>query len=111
MAIVIKPPTFEMMSDPAAMRAFVESMPASAYVILALGYALGSLVGGFVAGKVSRGSGPGFLPAMAVGGFLTLMGVINFFVSMPGSPLWAIVLCLVTYLPFAALGNKLAGGN
>jgi len=111
MAIVIKPPTFEMMSDPAAMRAFVESMPASAYVILALGYALGSLVGGFVAGKVSRGSGPGFLPAMAVGVFLTLMGVINFFVSMPGSPLWAIVLCLVTYLPFAALGNKLAGGN
>jgi len=111
MAIVIKPPTFEIMSDPAAMRAFVESMPASAYVILALGYALGSLVGGFVAGKVSRGSGPGFLPAMAVGVFLTLMGVINFFVSMPGSPLWAIVLCLVTYLPFAALGNKLAGGN
>jgi len=111
MALVIKPPTFEMMSDPAAMRAFVESMPASAYVILALGYALGSLVGGFVAGKVSRGSGPGFLPAMAVGVFLTLMGVINFFVSMPGSPLWAIVLCLVTYLPFAALGNKLAGGN
>ena len=111
MALVIKPPTFEMMSDPAAMRAFVESMPASAYVILALGYALGSLVGGFVVGKVSRGSGPGFLPAMAVGVFLTLMGVINFFVSMPGSPLWAIVLCLVTYLPFAALGNKLAGGN
>jgi hypothetical protein len=30
---------------------------------------------------------------------------------MPGSPVWAIILCLVTYLPFAALGNKLAGGN
>lgn len=111
MALVMTPPTFEMMQNPAAMRAFVESMPASAYIILAVGYALGAFVGGFVAGKISGGSGPGFLPAMAVGVFLTTMGAVNFFATMPGSPLWAIVLCLVTYLPFAALGNKMAGGT
>lgn len=109
MALVMKPPTLEMMQDPAAMRAFVESMPASAYIILALGYALGSLVGGFVAGKIAGGSTAGFVPAIAIGVLLTLLGVINFFVTMPGSPAWAIVLCLVTYLPFAALGNRLAG--
>src|SRR5688572_18685334 len=67
MALVMKPPTFEMMQDPAAMRAFVQTMPTSAYLILAAGYALGSFVGGFVAGKISGGSTPGFLPAMAVG--------------------------------------------
>ena len=109
MGFVMKPPTFEMMKDPAAMQAFVQSMPASAYLILALGYALGSFVGGFVAGKISGGSAAGFLPAMVIGFFLTVMGVINFFWTMPGSPLWAIVLCLVTYLPFSALGNKMAG--
>ena len=111
MALVMKPPTLEMMQNPAAMRAFVESMPASAYIILAIGYALGSFVGGLVAGKISGGSEPGFLPAMAVGVLLTVMGVVNFFVTMPGSPLWAIVLCLITYLPFAALGNKIAGAR
>jgi hypothetical protein len=111
MALIITPPTIEMMQDRAAMRAFVQSMPTSAYIILAFGYAIGSLVGGFVVGKISGGSGPGFLPAMAVGVFLTLAGVINFFGTMPGSPLWAIVLCLVTYIPFSALGNKLAGGS
>jgi hypothetical protein len=111
MALVIKPPTLEMMQDPAAMRVFVQGMPASAYIILAVGYALGSFVGGFVAGKISGGSVPGFLPAMAVGVLLTVMGVINFFGTMPGSPLWAIILCLVTFLPFAALGNKVAGGS
>ena len=111
MSAVMKPPTWEMMQNPEAMRAFVATMPASAYLILAIGYAVGSLVGGFVAGKIAGGSAAGFLPAMIVGALLTLMGVINFFVTMPGSPLWAIVLCLVTYLPFAALGNKLAGGG
>ena len=109
MSLVMKPPTWEMMQDPEAMRAFVTSMPPSAYLILAAGYAFGAFVGGFVAGKISGGSGPGFLPAMFVGVILTAMGIINFFVTMPGSPTWAIVLCLVTYLPFAALGNKLAG--
>ncbi len=111
MALVVKPPTLEMMQNPAAMRTFVEGMPASAYIILALGYALGSFVGGFVAGKISGGSATGFLPAMAVGVVLTLMGAINFFVTMPGSPLWAIILSLVMYLPFCALGNKVAGGG
>jgi hypothetical protein len=97
------------MQDPAAMRAFVQSMPASAYIILAIGYAIGAFVGGLVAGKISGNSTAGFLPAMFVGVILTLMGVVNFFVTLPGSPLWAIVLCLITYLPFAALGNKMAG--
>ncbi|HEX6124075.1 MAG TPA: hypothetical protein VFZ23_01760 [Pyrinomonadaceae bacterium] len=109
MALVMKPPTFEMMQDPVAMRAFVEAMPPWAYLILALGYAIGSLVGGFVAGKTAGGSNNGFLPALIIGIFLTLMGVINFFVSMPGSPIWAIALCLVTYIPFSLLGNKLSG--
>ena len=111
MALVVTPPSLEVMQDPTAMRAFVQTMPASAYIILAIGYAIGSFVGGFVAGKIAGDSAAGFLPAMFVGVVLTLMGILNFFVTMPGSPMWAIVLCLITYIPFAALGNKMDGGT
>jgi len=111
MVLVVAPPTPEMLKDPETMRTFVANMPATAYIILAIGYAIGSMVGGFVAGKISGGSDFGFLAAMFVGLVLTFFGVINFFVTLPGSPLWAIVLCLVTYLPFAALGNKMAGAK
>jgi hypothetical protein len=79
-------------------------------LILAVGYALGSFVGGFVASKISGGSAAGFLPAMVIGVLLTVMGIINFFVTMPGSPVWAIVLCMLTFIPFAFIGNKVAGG-
>jgi hypothetical protein len=111
MSFVMTPPTFEMMQDPERMRAFVAGMPPSAYFILAAGYALGSFVGGFVASKISGGSAAGFLPAMIIGVLLTLMGIINFFVTMPGSPVWAILLCLLTFIPFAFIGNKVAGGS
>ncbi len=111
MSLVVEPPSAEMMNDPDTMRAFVAGLPATAYLILAIGYAIGSFIGGFVAGKISGGSAAGFFPAMFVGGVLTFFGVVNFFVTMPGSPLWAIILCLATYLPFAALGNKMSGGK
>ena len=111
MGLVMKPPTMEMMQNPEAMRAFVASMPAVAYLILAAGYAIGSLVGGLVAGKIAGGSASGFIPALVIGMFLTLMGVVNFFGTAPGSPLWAIALCLLMYIPFALIGNKLAGGK
>src|SRR5688500_20372286 len=90
MAFVMKPPSFEMMKDPAAMRAFVQSMPTSAYLILAVGYALGSFVGGFVAGKLSGGSSAGFLPALVFGAFLTVIVVINFIMLLRGIALIAI---------------------
>ena len=61
--------------------------------------------------KSGNHKGFGFWWAMFVGVVLTLMGVLNFFVTMPGSPMWAIVLCLITYIPFAALGDKMVGGT
>ncbi len=111
LSLVVSPPSPEMMKDPDAMSAFVAGLPATAYFILAIGYAIGSFVGGVVAGKISGGSAAGFFPAIFIGAILTFFGVVNFFVTLPGSPLWAIVLCLVTYLPFAALGNKMSGGK
>lgn len=109
--VVVTPPTPEMMQNPEAMRAWIANIPATAYITLAIGYAIGSFVGGFVAAKISGGSAIGFIPSMVVGVFLLLAGIVNFFVTMPGSPMWAIILCLLIYIPFAFLGNRTAGSG
>lgn len=110
MSLVATPPTPEMISDREAMRNFVANLPAIAYLVLAVGYAIGSFVGGFVATKVA-GAADGFLPSLVIGVLLMVMGVINFFFTVPGSPVWAIILCLLMYIPFALIGNRVAGGS
>ncbi|MBA3350826.1 MAG: hypothetical protein H0U23_00060 [Blastocatellia bacterium] len=110
MTLVATPPTPEMMRDQDAMRNFVANLPAVAYLVLAAGYAVGSFIGGFVATKVA-GAADGFLPALVIGVLLTVMGVLNFFFAVPGSPIWAIILCLAMYIPFALIGNRVAGGS
>ncbi len=99
-----------MMRDQDAMRNFVANLPAMPYLVLAVGYAVGSFIGGFVATKIA-GAADGFLPALIIGVLLTVIGVFNFFFAVPGSPIWAIILCLATYIPFALIGNRLAGGS
>jgi hypothetical protein len=107
MTQVIAPPSPETMRDPALLRKWVEAMPASANILLILGYVAGSFVGGFVASKAA-GKNNGFLPALLVGIALLGAGAVNFFITMPGSPVWAIALSLICYVPLAMLGHKTA---
>lgn len=107
MTQVIPPPSPETMKDPALLRKWVEAMPASANILLILGYVAGSFVGGFVASKAA-GKNNGFLPALLVGIALLGAGFVNFFFTMPGSPVWAIAISLIAYIPFALLGHKAA---
>ncbi len=104
---VITPPSPELMQNPEALREWVANMPVSANLLLALGYLLGSFAGGFIATKIAVGEN-GFVPSMIVGILLTLAGIMNFFVTMPGSPIWAIALCLVIYIPFSLIGHRAA---
>lgn len=97
----------EVMQDKARLREWVEAMPVSANIVLVLGYIAGSFVGGFTAAKVAN-KRDGFLPALMVGIALLGAGVVNFFVTMPGSPMWTIVISLLCYIPFALLGRKAA---
>ncbi len=99
-------PSPEMVNDPDAIRRWVVEMPVSANLLLAFAYAVGSFAGGFVAGRIAGADPFGMTAAVIIGVLLTLSGAVNFFVTMPGSPIWMIVLCLVIYIPFSVLGYR-----
>jgi hypothetical protein len=105
--LVVTPPTPELMQNPEALREWVSNMPVSANLLLAIGYLIGSFVGGFVATKIAVGEN-GFTPSLIIGILLTVAGVVNFFVTMPGSPIWVIVLCLAIYIPFSLFSHRAA---
>jgi hypothetical protein len=107
MSRFVTPLTPEIMQDKTRLREWVAAMPASANILLILGYIAGSFIGGFTAAKVAN-KGDGFLPALLVGIALLGSGVVNFFITMPGSPMWAIAISLLCYIPFALLGRKVA---
>ncbi|MEM9072139.1 MAG: hypothetical protein AAGE52_26775 [Myxococcota bacterium] len=99
--VLFPPPEGTNFDDPAQVEAILESLPVAALLMLELSYALGSIVGGAVAGWVHSGRA-----ALVVGGVLTLLGVLNLR-SIP-HPLWLAVLTTVTYLPMCGLGAYLA---
>lgn len=103
------PPSTEVMNDPARLREFMTSLPTMAYVIVLVGYVLGSFTGGFLVRNMSRRESPGISLALLIGGVLTIGGILNFFVMLPGQPLWFVVLSMLTYIPVSLLGYKFAG--
>ena len=76
-------------------------IPIPAMVAVLVAWALGSLVGGWVAARKA-----GMAPALSVGAILMAAGIVNM-VTIP-SPLWFWVGGLAVFLPFAYLGAKLA---
>ena len=100
----IKMPEGLDMNNRDAIRAWMETLPMSAYLVVLGGYVLGSLIGALLATLISgRKSAK---PAIITGILLTLANILN--LMMLPQPLWfAIVSCLV-YLPFAYAGFLLA---
>jgi len=71
-----------------------------------LAHALGTLVGAFIAAKVSANNHMKF--ALGIGLFFMIGGIIN--VMMLPSPMWFNVLDIaLAYIPMAWIGAKLAG--
>ena len=91
------------MSDPATMKAYMESLPLSASVLILVAHAGGALVGGLVAALIARRS-PLVLGAI-VGGLFLLGGIFNA-MSIP-RPLWFLVIDLISYVPCGIVGAKL----
>jgi hypothetical protein len=77
------------------------SMPIAAFLWLLLGYGIAAFLGGLVAtfiwGRTKA------QPALIVGAFLTVGGIMNF-ISVPGHPVWFIVVNVPEYVPLAWLG-------
>lgn len=107
-SLAVSPPSADVLNDPAKMREFMTHLPASAYVVVYLGYVLGSFAGGFIVTKMSRRESPGISLPILIGAILTVGGILNFFVALPGQPTWFVALSLISYIPFSLLGHRFA---
>jgi hypothetical protein len=85
------------------MKAYIDTMPSSAFLFVLGAYALGSCAGGWVAAKI----GKAMALALIVGAILEVFGVMNV-VMIPSQPLWFIAASLALYLPCSWLGGRLA---
>jgi hypothetical protein len=89
------------MHDPAAIAAFIKTLPVTAYVAVWAGWAVGAFVGTLVAKKLSPT--PSNRPAIAVGVLFALFCIMN--MAMLPHPIAFVVASLVTtpLASFAAL--------
>ncbi|EOQ98593.1 hypothetical protein LEP1GSC195_0586 [Leptospira wolbachii serovar Codice str. CDC] len=101
----VKPPSDEILANPELLKTFMTNLPTSAYIPVYLGYIFGSLVSGIVTTKLSKNHDS--LMVILVGSLLTLASVFNFFIFLPGQPLWFVSISLLSFLPFTWLGKKL----
>ncbi|MGE3803712.1 MAG: hypothetical protein AB7K24_03450 [Gemmataceae bacterium] len=102
--VMFPPPEGADLSDPATLKAYVESLPTAAFFVILAAHAGGALVGGFVAALFARRS-PIVLGTI-VGGLFLIGGIVNV-MSIP-RPLWFAVADLVLYVPCGILGARLA---
>lgn len=102
----MSPKNLEYMSA-ADRAAYFGSMPVGAYVMMLVGYVLGSVAAGWIATKISKERNSMTLPII-VGFLLVLAGLVNFFVVLPGQPVWFIALSLICCIPSAILGHRFA---
>ncbi|RMG68257.1 MAG: hypothetical protein D6715_02720 [Calditrichaeota bacterium] len=92
------------LSTPEAISQAMASIPLGAMLFVLLAWAMGSLVGGFLAAWLAASHHSTM--ALAVGGIL-MIGGITTLVQIP-HPLWFSVIGLLLFLPAAYLGGKLA---
>lgn len=100
-SLVVVPPSSDVANDPAKMR--------EVYVVVLIGYFLGSFAGGFIVKNMSRRESPGLTLPILIGAILTVGGILYFFVMQPGQPIWFVILSLLTFIPVSLLGAKFAG--
>ncbi len=99
------------MSDPAAVRAFVMSMPIGAFLMVLFSYMLGAFVGGMVAVRVAARVSPHTKPMVCagiVGGFVLAASLMN--VVMIPHPIWFVVALVVAIPASAWLVLRLSSG-
>lgn len=103
----IKPPSSEVMADPAKLREYMQNGSTLAYGVVLFGYILSSFVAGFIVTKMSRQVSKGMSLPIIVGAILTLLGVTNF-LMLPGQPIWFMAAALASFIPLSLFGHRLA---
>lgn len=106
--LIIPPPEGADMTIPEGMAAAMHLLEAKHFLFPFLAHALGTLFGAFVASKIAGTYKKVF--ALVIGGLFFIGGVMVSF--MVPAPTWFIITdLLVSYIPMAWLGWKLAGGK
>lgn len=106
-SMVVARPSAEVMADHAKLAEYMANGPAMAYIIVLIGYFIGSFTGGFVATKMGRRWSPGATLTIIVGSLLTLAMVTNI-MTLPGQPWWFIAAALLTFIPLTLIGHRFA---
>lgn len=86
-----------------AVRDFARTLPWNAYLLILLGSALGSLVGGLVMRKIARDPASTAVPVIG-GLLLTAEGIAS--VIILEYPLWVIIVGLPMFLAFTMIGYR-----
>ena len=107
-ALVVSRPSSDIMNDPAKLRDFMTGLPTITYAVVLFGYALGSFAGGFIVTKMSRRESPGVTLPIIIGAILEIVAILNFFVLLPGQPMWFVASGLVIFVPLSLLGHRFA---
>ncbi len=94
----------EGLKDREAIRALLASAPVTAFIVVIVGWILGSLAGGWVAARVAGRASVGH--GIVLGALLTLAGIANNLMLPP--PLWFWIASLIVFIPGAYLGARLA---
>jgi hypothetical protein len=88
--------------DPQQMKEYMKALPTAAFLLLLLGYVVGSVVCGIVVRKISKVEN--YRLAYIAGGLLTLAWVYNF-MNIP-HPVWVVVIGLLLFVPSVILGYR-----
>jgi len=91
-------------TDREVLRGILANAPIGALLVVIVGWVLGSLLGGFLAAWIGRGSP--LAHAMVLGVLLTLAGIANNYMLPP--PGWFRIATLVAFLPAVYAGATLA---
>ena len=97
----------EGMTDRDAIRNLMANAPFGALLVVLVGWALASLVGGWVTARIATNSPAGH--GLVLGALLTLGGIANNLMIPP--PIWFWVVGLVVFIPAAYAGARLAPGR
>ena len=92
------------MTDREAIRNLMAGAPAGAFVVVIVGWVLGSLTGGYVTARMAPVSSD--RRALVLGLLLTLAGVANNLMMPP--PAWFWIASLIVLLPATLAGARLA---
>ena len=95
----------EGVTDREAIRAIFAGAPVGSLLVVIVGWALGSVVGGWLTARIAGRSGA--THGLVLGALLTCAGIMNNLMLPP--PLWFWVASLTVFLPCAWIGARQAG--